>query len=295
MAGFYLIDNRLELPELQFGKLRKYDKYSLKWLNGALCIVGHGNTASSSFESNDYDKLLVDTLSLVKEPRGHNWDWGIKMFDKDRLFKWLKRYGLPVAHDIPSSIVEELNEPHSSGSLIYYPMQDFANHAGALYLIYKLHESIYDKSENEIARYMLFLHSHPLVRFSPERGREKTLELIEAQYASMSLEDKIQRGYNLIGQRLDVELNSMKLGFDHSQQLFYIEAFSLFDLCYYRLAVLIAQSKSEGKPTYRNHIKRCDYCKRIFWGHGNRDYCSFCPRSTVFSRRHLNKSGRETP
>lgn len=286
MVDFYLIDNRLELPDLQFGELRRYSKYSLEWLNGALCIIGQGNAnTKETLKSGGYDRLLFDTLSLVNEPNGNTWDWGRKMIDEKRLFRWLKRYGLPVSYGgCTSALDPQYSTVPSTAAFSYYPMQDFANHVGAVYLMYMSFEAIIDKDETKIPRYIRFLTSHPLIHFAPDGLREKKLELFEAQISKLPLNKKIKVGHQSIGIRLNVELNSMKLGYEPSQQAFYIQAFSLFDLCYYRLATLIAQNKS-SEATHRNQVKYCRNCQKVFWGHGNRRYCTFCDRRTVWSRK----------
>jgi len=294
MVNFYLIDtaNSLELPGLRFRELRRYAKYSLEWLNAALCIVGQGNANTKKIlKPGDYDRLLFDTLSLVEEPKGNTWDWGRQLIDEKRLFKWLEKHGLPVSHMgcAPAIDAEDSTIP-STAVFSYYPLQDFANHVGGLYLMYMLFEAITDEDEVKIPRYIRFLTSHPLIRFAPDGPREKKLESYEAQIIGLPLNEKIRAGHQSIGSRLNVELNSMKLGYEPSQQAFYIEAFSLFDLCYYRFAVLIAQAKS-SRVGHRSHVKRCDNCQKVFWGHGNRRYCSFCDRRTIWSQRNKQKKG----
>jgi len=243
--------------------------YEVETFNDVLYLTlqpGKSNNTKFDEEAslNNKDKnLLLSLISVIKEPA--QWDWSAisKYFRMEKVKRWCKNNGLPaVDYDIRRIAIR---------------LDVFCLKTATLYLAYRLWQVIKNEDIDGINKYSAILFDHPaLDKSRPWYEKRKRMFYIQS-----NVEHRKYHATCLFQPILNNQLKNLDLKISIEGYSLYLEAESIFDLCFFHLANMIAKGEKEGK-----NIKECKGCGDLYTGHGNSQFCKYCNRKTVWSREN---------
>ncbi len=282
--------------DLNFGgELWCSEAYSLEEFEDTIYIVGKSEKGDWPkfkkpkrnegwvIKPHAYSKLLTATIALVNKPEPWNWDtftfcdleWQNSFNDTipfKKVGQWLTDYGLPSADKCL----------YENRGIRGYSLQQFKLHIATLFLMYEMYSLMTEKGN--FKKYGSILLNHPWLTLNHGRPVDPDRRNEFNNNFTNSPPDKARRlARYLMSIFINSSIKDITLNYSFLTPKFYWQAHSLFDICYYQLAVLSTLSL-DSYDEYKRHIKECKYCHTQFWGHGNKQYCDHCDRRTVWKR-----------
>lgn len=262
----------------------KYETYEIELIEGKRFIVGKGkpdflNKKEVTISGVD---LLLSLVNLIKEdeefPHYYNEPHMDPVISDDDVLKWVEKYGIPYKD-------RKLNEIYGDEiwRFDYLHLGHFKYRLAWLYTSFSLWKGLIEEDRQQIEK---FKHAANTLLGWLKIEDEKinpgnpTSEIILIKKALAQS----------IGDKAHIQLG-LRYHSDLDQNVFTLQANSLFDIAYYQLGSLMTKTPSDSKKS----LKSCSSCHSLFWAkHKNSKYCHNpkCNRKNTYY--HKNKDTKKT-
>ncbi len=234
-----------------------YERVDLREHQGRLWLVAMGRPQPYAPSVPDGPAFLLQLINLVKQPI--SWDRVDESVTVTAAQEWCTQHGLPVVE----AIIDE-GRPGLSLGL-------FQRETLTLALLCSVWRAIFYEDKPTLARDLpQFLKAWASQRMgATDCWRELVLRRA-ALIAKGSPVEREELAKANIAELLHERLAQVNLTFAWGDSVPHLRLTAgLFDIGYLQVASLLTKPDVE----ITQHLKTCQNCQRLFWGHGNRRYC----------------------